>query len=154
MKAKNKICFISSSGGHFTQLQIILKSINTENYFTVTEKNKKISSNNKGIYYLKQFNRKNINFIVILVINLFISIGVLLKEKPDIIISTGAGATVPFCIMGKLLNKKIVYIESFAKKDSPTKTGKLMYRFADRFYVQWPEMLDIYPKAIYKGGLY
>lgn len=44
--------------------------------------------------------------------------------------------------------------EMFAKVTSPTETGKLLYKFADQFYVQWESMLSIYPKAIYLGGIY
>jgi hypothetical protein len=58
------------------------------------------------------------------------------------------------CLLCKLFGKKLIYIESFAKVTSPTETGKLMYKFADRFYVQWESMLEIYPNAIYLGGIY
>jgi len=58
------------------------------------------------------------------------------------------------CIIAKLFRKKIIFIESFAKVNSPTLTGKLVYKFADEFYVQWYSMLNIYPKAIFKGGIY
>lgn len=50
--------------------------------------------------------------------------------------------------------KKVVYIESFAKISSPTETGKLIYKFADRFYVQWESMKEFYPNALYLGGIY
>lgn len=52
------------------------------------------------------------------------------------------------------MGKKLIYIESFAKVTSPTETGKLLYKFADRFYVQWESMLKFYPKAKYLGGIY
>ena len=48
----------------------------------------------------------------------------------------------------------VVYIESFAKVSSPTLSGKLLYRFADRFYVQWETMREFYPKAVCLGGIY
>ena len=37
---------------------------------------------------------------------------------------------------------------------TPTLTGRLLRPFADRFYVQWEELLEVYPKAIYVGGVY
>ena len=63
-------------------------------------------------------------------------------------------ATVPLCLLCKLLGKKLVFIESYAKVNTPTLTGKLLYPFADRFYVQWEELLEFYPKAIFTGGVY
>ena len=70
------------------------------------------------------------------------------------VITTGVLAMIPMCLLAKLFGKKLIYIESFAKVTSPTETGKLMYRFADQFYVQWESMREIYPNAICLGGIY
>ena len=76
------------------------------------------------------------------------------QEKPDYIITTGALIAYPFCLFAKLLNCKIVYIESFARVDSPSMTGKLLYNFADLFIVQWKDMLVKYPKSVLGGGIF
>ena len=150
-----KICFTSSSGGHFEQL-LILKDLFPEfESFVVTEQTKY----NKDFalqptYFTKQVNRQNILFIFPFLYNIFLSIYILLKEKPKIIVSTGVLSTIPLCLFAKLLRVKIIYIESFAKINSATLTGKLMYKIADVFYVQWPEMLKVYPDAKYVGGIY
>ena len=89
-----------------------------------------------------------------MITNAFKSFKIFLREKPDVIISTGALATIPMCIFAKVLKKKIIFIESFAKVTSPTLTGKLIYKFADQFYVQWEQMKEYYPEAIYEGGIY
>ena len=57
------------------------------------------------------------------------------------------------CIRDRF-GKKLIFIESYAKVKTPTLTGKLLYPFADRFYVQWRELLEYYPKAQYVGGIY
>ena len=105
-------------------------------------------------YLLKQTNRKELTFLPYIIINLFRSLKIYIKEKPDIIITTGVLSVIPLCLICKMFHKKLVYIESFAKISSPTKTGKFLYRFSDRFYVQWPTMLEFYPNAIYLGGIY
>ena len=86
--------------------------------------------------------------------NSYLSLKIYLKEKPDLVICTGALAMIPICLISKLMGKKLIYIESFAKVSSPTQTGQLLYRFADQFYVQWPQLLRFYPNAIYLGGIY
>ena len=86
--------------------------------------------------------------------NFIYSLYIFLKERPDIIISTGALSVIPTFFIGKLFKKKLVFIESFAKIESPTKTGKLLYKFTDVFIVQWSEMKKIYPNAIYLGSIY
>ena len=83
-----------------------------------------------------------------------VSLGVFLKEKPDAIVSLGALATVQICLLGKLFRKKIIYIETFAKVDSPTLTGKIIYPFADLFIVQREELMKFYPKAVFGGAIY
>ena len=150
-----KVCFIASSGGHFEQIMMLKPLMEKYRSFVVTEKTN-YSVKNSGVifYYLKQVNRHELNFIPYMIINTIKSIGIFLKEKPDIVICTGALATIPMCILAKLLKKKVIFIESFAKINSPTLTGKLVYKFADQFYVQWEEMKKFYPNAIYKGGIY
>lgn len=151
-----KICFTSSSGGHFEQL-IMLEPIMLENESIVlTEKTDYFDYTqvNIPIYFLKQTNRKELRFLLYFILNIYKSIKVFIKFRPDIIISTGALSTIPICILSKLFRKKVVFIESFSKTESGTLTGKLMYRIADKFYVQWPSMKNIYPNAEFKGSLY
>ena len=58
------------------------------------------------------------------------------------------------CYLGKLFGKKIVYIESYARMNNKSLSGKLIYPIASLFIVQWKEMLKLYPKAKYLGGIY
>ena len=150
-----KICFIASSGGHYEQLLMLKPLIDKYKGFVVTEKtNYDIENLDTKFYYLKQVNRHEIKYIYYMLLNIFKTIQIFFIERPDVIISTGALATIPMCIIAKIFKRKIIFIESFAKINSPTLTGKLIYKFADQFYVQWEEMKSIYPNAIYKGGIY
>lgn len=151
-----KVCLTSSSGGHFMQLKQLFDITKKYNTFIVTEKNV-ISLQLKSKYkvkYLVQQERKNIDFIFEFFINILKSIWIVITQKPDVVISTGAGATYPICKLVKMTGGKVIFIESFAKIKSPTVTGKKVYKFADEFYVQWPEMLKYYPKAKFRGGIY
>ncbi|MBC6003832.1 MAG: PssD/Cps14F family polysaccharide biosynthesis glycosyltransferase [Paeniclostridium sordellii] len=150
-----KICFIASSGGHFEQIMMLKPLIQKHDSFVVTEKtNYSVSNEDIPFYYLKQVNRHEIKFIYYMIINSIKTLKIFLKEKPDVVISTGALSTIPMCLLAKIFRKKLIFIESFAKIKSPTLTGKLIYKFADQFYVQWEEMKKVYPEAIYKGGIY
>lgn len=149
-----KICFAASSGGHFEQLMMLKPLMNKYDSFIITEKTHYQPTASNNIYFVQQINRKEPLFIVKISAIFLRSLKIFLKEKPDIIISTGALATVPICIIGKMFNKKIIFIESFAKVTSQTLTGKLIYKFADLFLVQWEELKKLYPKAVYRGGIY
>lgn len=150
-----KICFIASTGGHFEQLMMLNPLMEKYDSFIVTEKTEySVVKSNMNVYYLMQVNRNEKTFLFKMIFNAFKSIKIFLKEKPDVTISTGALATIPICILTKIFRKKLIFIESFAKVNSPTLTGKLIYKFADLFYVQWEGMKKYYPNAIYKGGIY
>lgn len=150
-----KICFIASTGGHLDQLMMLQPIMEKYNSFIVTEKTNYISiKNNNKTYYLYQVNRIERTWILKMVLNTFISLYIFVIQRPNIVISTGALATIPMCLLSKIFMKKLIFIESFAKINSPTLTGKFLYRFADEFYVQWEEMLKVYPKALYRGGIY
>lgn len=72
--------------------------------------------------------------------NTILAFKILRKEKPDLIISSGAAVAVPFFWLGKLFGAKTVYIEIFDRIDKPTLTGKLVYPVTDKFIVQWEEL--------------
>ncbi|MGD7024734.1 PssD/Cps14F family polysaccharide biosynthesis glycosyltransferase [Rossellomorea vietnamensis] len=158
--AKN-ITLISSTGGHLSQLLKIAEFLSDQeiadlNYQVVTEKQETtlFLKEKYLVYYLKQQERQSLLFPFIFLYNMLISLSIILKERPEFVISTGAGAVVPFCLISKLFGAKLIFVESFAKVNSPTITGRILYRFSDRFYVQWESMTKFYPDSIYKGGLY
>lgn len=155
MKKPVKICFAASSGGHYEQLLMLKPLMEKYDSFVLTEKTDYVSAvKGQKMYYLLQVNRREKSFIVRMIWNAFRSLWIYLKENPDVVVCTGVLAMIPMCLLAKLFGKKLIYIESFAKVTSGTETGKLLYRFADEFYVQWEPMLEVYPKAVYLGGIY
>ena len=154
-KKKFKICFAASSGGHYEQLLMLKPLMEKYDSIVVTEETKyKAKIQNQKMYYMKQVNRKEKSLIPYMMINIVRSLKLYRKEKPDMVICTGVLAMIPICLIAKFSGKKLIYIESFAKVTSGTMTGKFLYKFADQFYVQWKSMLEIYPNAIYIGGIY
>lgn len=154
-KKKIKLCFAASSGGHYEQLMMLKPLMDKYDSFILTEKTQYSAEiKDKKTYYVAQINRKEKLFLIKFIWNIFVSLVVFLKEKPDAVISTGVLGTIPICILVKLFRKKLIYVESFAKVTSPTKTGKILYKYSDQFYVQWESMKEFYPDAICLGGIY
>lgn len=88
------------------------------------------------------------------VIRLFIeSFIVLLLARPDAILSAGPGLAVPISIIGKFLGKKIIFLESWSRIYRGSTSGRIIYMFSDLFFVQWPELKKVYPRAIYAGRM-
>lgn len=99
-------------------------------------------------YYPTNRNIKN------LLRNTVVAWKVLRKEKPDLIISSGAAVSVPFFYLGKLFGAKLIYIEVFDRIDKPTLSGRLVYPIVDKFIVQWEEQKQVYKKAINLGSIF
>lgn len=155
-KKKKKICLISSTGGHLSQLRQLIPIVQDQDFYFITEKHKstELLKEKHKVYYLRQQERKSMNFFFVFLLNIFSSLFVIARERPDFVISTGAGAVLPTLLFGKLFGAKVIFIESFAKIDTPTLTGQIVYKFADCFYIQWEELRQHYPKALYKGAIY
>lgn len=149
-----KVCFAASSGGHFEQLMMLRPLMKKYEGFIVTERTGYEVKTGLPTYVLEQVNRREKKFIPKMLRNAAESLRIFLRERPDAVVTTGALAMIPLCLVCKLAGSRIIYIESFAKITTPTETGRLMYRLADRFYVQWESMLSVFPKAVFVGGVY
>lgn len=148
-----KVCFITSSGGHLTHLVQLKEWWKNKERFWVTfekEDSKSILKDEKKYwcYFPTNKNIKN------LIKNTFLAIRILLKEKPDLIVSTGAAPAIPFFYLGKLLGAKVVYIEVYDRIEKPTITGKLVYPISDLFVLQWEEQKKFYPRGKVLEGLF
>ena len=87
-------------------------------------------------------------------VNLWEAYRILRRERPDVILSTGAGIAVPFAILARLLSGiRVVFVETMTRVSAPSVTGKLMYRLAHRFYYQHPGLKDFFPAGIYGGPI-
>ena len=150
-----KIIFGASSGGHLEQLMMLKPLMQKYDSVLLTEKTGyDVSIDAVKTYYVRQINRRELLFPFKIIANAFKCLHMIIREKPDVMITTGVLAMIPCALLMKVFGKKLIYIESFAKVTSQTLSGKLLYKYADQFYVQWEEMLALYPNAIYKGGIY
>lgn len=76
---------------------------------------------------------------------------ILIKERPDIIVTTGSEIAIPMCYMGKVLGKKVIFIESLSRVHRLSRTGRLIYPVASLFLVQWKPLTEKYKRARYGG---
>ena len=155
MKFVDCILLTASSGGHLEEISNLDSLGEFYEVILITEKTDcDISSWYDKVYYVPQVNRKELKCILKLISNALTSLRVLRYHKPAAVISTGALATIPVCLLAKIKKIKVVYIESFARMDSPSRTGKLIYKIADKTIVQWPGVQKFYPNAIYGGSIF
>lgn len=146
-----KIALICSHGGHLTEMSYLKEAFADHEIFFVTYDNVRTRNISEKKYLFPNFGEKPYKMLL----NLPKIINILLKEKPDLIISNGAEIAIPFFYLGRLLRIKTIFIECFTRIDKPTITGKLVYPVSQLFLVLWPEMLNFYGKnAEYWGTMF
>jgi beta-1,4-N-acetylglucosaminyltransferase len=142
-----KICIVSSCGGHLTEVRLLKEAYQRTEHFYVLNDKAELSEDMKGrTYFIRHSERDWLLFM-----NIIEAWKILRKEKPDLILSTGAGPAVPFALVGKLLRVPNIFIESFTRVRKPSLTGRIMYRLADRFFYQWASLGKFFPKGVYGG---
>ena len=154
-----KVMFISSTGGHVTELLQLKPLFEKCEYTIVTEKTKSnqnlIDQYPDHVYYLAYGTKQHLfKYLFIFAYNIIVSFFIFLKVKPDAIVTTGTHTAVPMCYIAHFLKKKVVFIETFANSKTPTQAGRLVYPIADLFVVQWESMLEHYPDAVYGGWIF
>ncbi len=148
-----KVCLVGSAGGHLTHLYMLKPFWAEREHFWVTFDKTDAQSLLVGEKVYSCYFPTNRN-IPNLIRNTFLAYRVLRREKPDLLISTGAAVAVPFFYLGRLMGKKLIYIEVFDRIDKPTLTGRLVYPIVNQFIVQWEEMKKVYPKAVNLGSIF
>jgi beta-1,4-N-acetylglucosaminyltransferase len=148
-----KICLACSPGGHLTQMQRLMPAFEGRDYFFVTFKSD--YSRHLERAYLIDYRLGYIRERLTWLKTIFIAFRILVKERPDVVISTGGGEiAIPFCYIGKLMGAKVIFIETLARVSTRSAAGKLVYRIADLFLVQWETLLKEYGrKAQYWGSV-
>ncbi|MCD8209111.1 MAG: polysaccharide biosynthesis protein [Bacteroidales bacterium] len=150
-----KLCCVASSGGHWEELMSLKGILERHECFYVTERGGQADEAEvERLYTFDQINRKERLFFFKFIRLRAQAARLMRKEQPDVVLSTGALLSFPFCLWGKMHRRKVIYIESFGRVEGKSMTGRLVYPFADFFIVQWESMLQYYPKAIYGGSVF
>src|SRR5690625_1292252 len=152
---KKKILLISSAGGHFAQLMKLKPLFERYDYKILTEyvPSSESVKNGYNIEFLSNISKgRGAGMLMNMVKYSLQAIKEFIRNKPDVIITTGSYPAIPYCFIGKLFGIKVVYILSFARVKTKAKSADILYKISDVFIVQWKGNLQSYPKGIYLGG--
>jgi beta-1,4-N-acetylglucosaminyltransferase len=144
------VCVVCSAGGHLSEALAATSLVEGARYFvTFDEPHVRSRLEGEEAYYVVDPHVSPLLYLR----NAWQSLKIFLRKRPEVVVSTGAGIALATCILAKLFGRTLIFVESGARVATPSRTGKLVYRFADLFIVQWRPLLKHYPKAIYGGPL-
>ena len=144
-----KIMLMCSKGGHLQEMMNLQSAWGKYDHFFVTYDSERTRQLGDRKYLIVH----PISSIVMYLITLFIAVGRVFGERPDVLISTGMGwvdmVMFPLC---RLAGVYTIYIESAANVEYITGTAKVVRHFAKRFLVQWKGLADEI-ECEYHGGV-
>jgi UDP-N-acetylglucosamine:LPS N-acetylglucosamine transferase len=152
-----RILLPTSAGGHLTEMLQMKRLLEASEHLFVTEDlplTRQLMEGRSCHFVRPNGRNRDWVFWRNFAINWFLAIPILLKFRPNAIVTTGSHTAIPFCYLGKLLGCKIIFILSFCRIDSKAAAASAVYPIADVFFVQWEQMLRFYPKARYVGPLF
>ena len=145
-----RVILVGAGGGHLTEALLAVEGLRIKRTIaTFCLPHTRSSLEGEVVYCLIDPHGSLPKYIK----NFFQSLWMILRVRPHAVLSSGGGMSISACLIGKLVGAKVIYVESGARVDTLSKTGELLYRFADIFIVQWRPLAERYPKAIYGGVL-
>ncbi len=144
-----KICIVSSCGGHLTEVRVLRPVYERYDHFYVLNNRIVLPRDMEGKTIFVRHSERDLLFLV----NVWEAWRILRKQRPNLILSTGAGPVVPFALVGKLFRIPTIFVETFAAVVEPSLTGRVMNHLADRLFYQWESLERFFPRGIYGGPL-
>lgn len=143
---------VCSNGGHLLQMERLRPWWERQDRLWVSFRQRDAESvlrDERTVWAFHPTQRNVLNLLR----NLRLAWRTLRRERPDVVVSTGAGVAPPFFLVARLLGIRTVFIEVYDRVDSPTVTGRLCYPLSDLFILQWEEQRRFYPKGRVIGVL-
>jgi len=147
-----KICLVASAGGHLSQLLKIVQAVNGYEAFVVTtsEAVRENLTRFGQVHVVGECNRQH----GLRVVRVFLTCWrILRRERPDVVLSTGAAPGCVCCFLGKLMGAKIIWVDSITNVGRLSLSGWLVRYIADLFIVQWAELAQKYRGTEYVGTI-
>lgn len=175
MPAKTMI--VLGSGGHTTEMMIIVKQLNKSKYWpriyvsaasdiTSDSKVNEIEHNKHNDYEIHKIFRSRavhqsyITSIFTTIYSCLTTIPLMFRIRPNLILCNGPGTCVPLCLIAFLLKLlfvntdcRIVFVESYCRVRTLSLSGKILLWITDLFVIQWKHLIRHSSKVQYFGRL-
>ena len=111
-RSRVPICLIASNGGHLTQLIALLEGCQRWGCSVVTAYDDHLRefAESQRTFFVTDFGRNGFRLIR----NVLEAFHLILRERPRVVITTGAGIAVPICYWAKLFGARVIYVETIS----------------------------------------
>jgi UDP-N-acetylglucosamine:LPS N-acetylglucosamine transferase len=146
------VVLVASSGGHLLELLELAGEYApaTRHWVTFDKPDARALLTGERVTYAYSPTNRHLGNLVR---NAFLAVRLLFRTRPRAVITTGAGVGVPFLYAARAMRRRAIYVESLARIDQLSLTGRLVYPVVTHFFVQWPELARRYRRSRYVGGI-
>jgi hypothetical protein len=136
--SRGKVLAVSSSGGHWVQLRRVIPAFEGFDvvYVTVLPSYRQHVPENK-FYVVNDATRWNKLGLILLALRVA---WIMVKERPGVVISTGAAPGYFAMLWGRWFGARTIWIDSMANIDDLSLSGARVGRYADLWLTQWPHL--------------
>jgi UDP-N-acetylglucosamine:LPS N-acetylglucosamine transferase len=146
-----KVLAVASAGGHWTELMLIKEAFEgCDVAFVCTMEMYRSEVSHSRFYAIPGVSRLYKRYIPISIAKL---LWILIKEKPEVVITTGSAPGMLALLFGKLFGARTVWIDSIANVEKMSFSGKMAKNFADLWLTQWPHQADQAKGLSYLGSV-
>jgi UDP-N-acetylglucosamine:LPS N-acetylglucosamine transferase len=141
MRAEEKpkrVLAVASGGGHWVQLLRLVPALESSDVAFVTVSETYRSQVPRGRFYVvpdaTRWNKLKLVWMAIKVLS------VIARERPDVILSTGAAPGFLALRIGHLLGARTIWVDSIANVEQLSMSGRKIGSHADLWLTQWPHL--------------
>jgi UDP-N-acetylglucosamine:LPS N-acetylglucosamine transferase len=151
-KRQPKVLLVASNGGHLVELLELAGEFapQSRHWITFNKLDANVLLAGESVQYAHGPTNRHLGNLIR---NSLLAVWIVVRLRPDAVITTGAGVGVPFIYAARLFGRKAIFIESLARIDQLSMSGRLAYPVASAFFVQCPELALRYRKCRYAGAL-
>jgi UDP-N-acetylglucosamine:LPS N-acetylglucosamine transferase len=147
-RTRRKLIAVASGGGHWVQLLRLRPAFgDMEVIFATVNAGYRSQVLGVKFYVINDANRWNKVGLFRLSLRL---LWIIAKERPDVIVSTGAAPGYLALRIGHILGAQTVWLDSIANVEELSLSGKMVGKYADLWLTQWPHLAG--PKGPYFAG--
>ncbi len=147
-----RVLLVASSGGHLLELLELAGEFAPDSRFWVTfdSQDARVLLAGESVEYAHSPTNRSLKNLVR---NCLLAFRIIPRLRPDAVITTGAGVAVPFLYAARVLGVDTIFIESLARVNRLSLSGRLVYPIASHVLVQWPELASRYRRCRYAGAV-
>jgi exopolysaccharide biosynthesis glucuronosyltransferase PssD len=137
-KLPKKVMAIASGGGHWIQLMRIMSGlVNFRVVFVTVNLGYKADVGATSFHVVKDATRWDKIGQIQQALQVLLLV---LVERPNVVISTGASPGYYAVLFGKFLGARTIWIDSIANAEKLSESGTRAGRYADLWLTQWPHL--------------